>query len=161
MKKEQSSLMNKAKNDLKTIFNERGIDSSMIKNRIPINAILNALMLEAMNQEACFESKIKYFIDELKATKRIDSKQEEELKSFFLIYEDKTSNQAYSMEDFEFFTRKFFSLYEIPNTEKIKLIYYGIKSNKFDEETAKDLLKDFDLISYHNELIIEFEKILK
>lgn len=161
MKKEQSSLMNKAKNDLKTILNERGIDSSMIKKRIPINAILNALMLEAMNQEACFESKIKYFIDELKTTKRIDSKQEEELKSFFLIYEDKISKEAYSREDFEFFTRKLFSLYEIPNTEKIKLIYYGIKSNKFDEETAKDLLKDFDLVSYHNELIIEFEKVLK
>jgi hypothetical protein len=161
MKKEQSSLMNKAKNDLKTIFNERGIDSSMIKNRIPINAILNALMLEAMNQEACFDFKIKYFIDELRTTKRIDSKHEEELKSFFLIREDKISKEAYTREDFEFFTRKLFSLYDIPNTEKIKLIYYGIKSNKFDEETAKDLLKDFDLVSYHNELIIEFEKILK
>lgn len=161
MKKEQSSLMNKAKNDLKTIFNERGIDSSMIKNRIPINAILNALMLEAMNQEACFDFKIKYFIDELRTTKRIDSKHEEELKSFFLIREGKISKEAYTREDFEFFTRKFFSIYDIPNTEKIKLIYFGIKSNKFDEETAKDLLKDFDLVSYHNELIIEFEKTLK
>lgn len=161
MKKEQSSLMNKAKNDFKTIFNERGIDSSMIKNRIPINAILNALMLEAMNQEACFDFKIKYLIDELRTTKRIDSKHEEELKSFFLIREDKISKEAYTREDFEFFTRKLFSLYDIPNTEKIKLIYYGIESNKFDEETAKDLLKDFDLVSYHNELIIEFEKTLK
>lgn len=134
----------------------------MIRKRLPTNTILNGIILDILKKEFVFDSTIKDYIKELKRLKLISLNQEEELKRFFLIQELKNeASIPFSKEDYYFFIRKLFSSYEIPNTEKIKLIYQGIKFDKIETEEAKDLLKDFNLVSYHNELIIQFEKTLK
>ena len=126
---------------------------------MPSNAILNALMLEAMKKESFFDYEFIFYIQKLKEKGKINQLQEKELKEFFIIKKEK-ENYCLTPEDFEFLTRKLFSLYEIPNTEKIYLIYEAIRSKKLDDESAKDIIKDFDLIELHNYLIINFEKTL-
>lgn len=126
---------------------------------MPSNAILNALMLEAMKKESFFDYEFIFYIQKLKEKGKINQLQEAELKEFF-INEKTKGNSFLTPEDFEFLIRKLFSLYDIPNTEKIYLIYEAIRSKKLDDESAKDIIKDFDLIELHNYLIINFEKTL-
>lgn len=129
---------------------------------MPLNAIIEAVLIEGMKKELFFDDDIISYIQELKKRQKIDNLQELELKDFFLIFSyDGKEAILFQNEDFEFFTRKLFSLFDIPNTEKINLIYHGISFKKFDEESAKDMLKDFNLIELHNFLILKFENSIK
>lgn len=134
----------------------------MKERKLPTRVILNGIMLEAMKKETFFGSYIEQYLKELKRLNKIDQKQEKEIQEFFLII-PKIKGMAFpfSSDDFDFFIRKLFECYEIPNTEKIKLIYQGLKYSKIIEEQAKEIIRDFNLIEFHNSLIIEFEKSLK
>ncbi len=134
----------------------------MAYKRIPTNTILNGIIFDILKNEITIDKTINDYISEFKRLNIISKSQEIELKEFFLIMDHRNEvSIPFTNEDYNFFIRKLFTSYEIPNTEKIKLIYQGIKFDKLGIEEAKDILKEFNLISYHNELINQFEKSLK